>query len=62
MDVTLMHPSLEATVHVLQIIAAILQVVANMFGEACKERNDAIRGAVGEITNMICGDARRSEK
>jgi chemotaxis protein CheX len=39
--------------------AAILQVVSNMFGEACKEMNDDIRDAVGEITNMICGDARR---
>jgi chemotaxis protein CheX len=38
---------------------AILQVVSNMFGEACKEMNDDIRDAVGEITNMICGDARR---
>jgi chemotaxis protein CheX len=39
--------------------AAILQVVSNMFGEACKEVNDDVRDAVGEITNMICGDARR---
>ena len=39
--------------------AAILQVVSNMFGEACKEMNDDVRDAVGEITNMICGDARR---
>ena len=39
--------------------AAILQVVSNMFGEACKEINDDVRDAVGEITNMICGDARR---
>jgi chemotaxis protein CheX len=30
-----------------------------MFGEACKEMNDDIRDAVGEITNMICGAARR---
>ena len=40
--------------------AAILQVVSNMFGEVCKEMNDDVRDAVGEITNMICGDARRS--
>jgi chemotaxis protein CheX len=38
---------------------AILQVVSNMFGEACKEMNDEVRDAVGELTNMICGDARR---
>lgn len=38
---------------------AILQIVSNMFGEACKEMNDDVRDAVGEITNMICGDARR---
>ena|SRR5438132_14372821 len=38
--------------------AAILQVVSNMFGEVCKEMNDDVRDAVGEITNMICGDAR----
>jgi len=39
--------------------AAILQVVSNMFGEAFKEINDEVRDAVGEISNMICGDARR---
>ena len=39
--------------------AAILQVVSNMFGEVCKEMNDEVRDAVGEITNMICGAARR---
>src|SRR5215510_1623706 len=39
--------------------AAILQVVSNMFGEACKAMNDDVRDAVGELTNMICGDARR---
>jgi chemotaxis protein CheX len=39
--------------------AAILQVVSNMFGEACKEMNDEVRDAVGELTNMISGDARR---
>jgi chemotaxis protein CheX len=38
---------------------AILQVVSHMLGEACKEMNDDVRDAVGEITNMICGDARR---
>ena len=39
--------------------AAILQVVSNMFGEAIKEINDEVRDAVGEISNMISGDARR---
>ena len=39
--------------------AAIFHVVSNMFGEACKELNDEVTDAVGELTNMICGDARR---
>jgi len=39
--------------------AAILQIVSNMFGEVCKEINAEVRDAVGEISNMICGDARR---
>ena len=39
--------------------AAILEVVSNMFGEAFKEMNDEVRDAVGELSNMICGDARR---
>jgi chemotaxis protein CheX len=39
--------------------AAILQVVSNMFGEAFKEINDEVRDAVGELSNMISGDARR---
>lgn len=39
---------------------AILQVMSNMFGEACKEINDEVRDAVGEISNMISGDARRA--
>jgi chemotaxis protein CheX len=39
--------------------AAILQVVSNMFGENFKEINEEVRDAVGELSNMICGDARR---
>jgi chemotaxis protein CheX len=38
---------------------AILQVVSNMFGEAFKEVNEEVRDAVGELSNMISGDARR---
>jgi chemotaxis protein CheX len=34
-------------------------VVKNMLGEECQEINDEIKDAVGEITNMISGDARR---
>jgi chemotaxis protein CheX len=39
---------------------AILQIVSNMFGEACKEIDDDIHDAVGELCNMISGDARRA--
>lgn len=39
---------------------AILQVVSNMLGEAFKEINDEVCDAVGELSNMICGDARRA--
>ena len=38
---------------------AILQVVSNMFGEDFKELNGEIQDAVGELSNMISGDARR---
>ena len=37
----------------------ILKVVSNMFGEEMKELNDEVSDAVGEITNMISGQARR---
>ena len=36
----------------------ILKVVSNMFGEEMKELNDEVSDAVGEITNMISGQAR----
>ena len=37
----------------------ILEVVSNMFGEAMTELNNEIADAVGELTNMISGQARR---
>ncbi len=39
--------------------ACICHVVGNMFGEAVTAINDEVKDAVGEITNMISGDARR---
>lgn len=38
---------------------AILHVVSNMFGEPCQSINPEVEDAVGELSNMICGDARR---
>lgn len=37
----------------------ILKVVSNMFGEEMKELNNEVADAVGELTNMISGQARR---
>jgi chemotaxis protein CheX len=37
----------------------ICNIVSNMFGETIKEVNDEVKDAVGELTNMISGDARR---
>ena len=37
----------------------ILAIVSNMFGETMKELNNEIADAVGELTNMISGQARR---
>ncbi len=37
----------------------ILTVVSNMLGETIKEINNDIADAVGELTNMISGQARR---
>ena len=37
----------------------ILSVVSNMFGEKMSELNNEIADAVGELTNMISGQARR---
>jgi len=38
---------------------AICQIVSNMFGEEITKLNQEVEDAVGEITNMISGDARR---
>lgn len=37
----------------------ILKIVSNMFGEDMKTINDEITDAVGELTNMISGQARK---
>jgi len=37
----------------------ILKIVSNMFGEKMTEINEDITDAVGELTNMISGQARR---
>lgn len=37
----------------------ILKIVSNMFGEEMTEINDEIADAVGELTNMISGQARK---
>ena len=39
--------------------ACILKIVSNMFAEEMKELNSEISDAVGEITNMISGQARQ---
>ena len=36
---------------------AILHIVSSMFGESFTEVNGEVRDAVGELSNMICGDA-----
>ena len=38
---------------------SILKIVSNMFGEEIKELNSEVADAVGELTNMISGQARR---
>lgn len=35
------------------------QIMRNMLGEGIEEVNNDVRDAVGELTNMISGDARR---
>jgi len=37
----------------------ILAIVSNMFGETMEELNSEIADAVGELTNMVAGQARR---
>jgi chemotaxis protein CheX len=38
---------------------SILAIVSNMLGEKIPQMNDDIKDAVGEITNMISGQARQ---
>jgi len=38
---------------------SILAIVSNMFGEEMKELNEEINDAVGELSNMISGQARK---
>ncbi|MBF0274329.1 MAG: chemotaxis protein CheX [Nitrospinae bacterium] len=38
---------------------AICKIVGSMFGEEYTEINDEVKDAVGELTNMISGDARK---
>ena len=38
---------------------SILAIVSNMFGDKMEELNEEIKDAVGEITNMISGQARQ---
>jgi len=101
MDVTLVNPFIEATLHVLSSIAftqatagkpylkkdpvakgdisgvvglsgeargtlsvsfskgSILNIVSKMFGEPFEEINDEVRDAVGEILNIVSGQARQ---
>ncbi|MCL5019699.1 MAG: chemotaxis protein CheX [Patescibacteria group bacterium] len=39
--------------------SCIVSIVSNMLGETITEINEEVRDAVGELTNMISGDARR---
>ncbi|MFP5213457.1 MAG: chemotaxis protein CheX [Acidobacteriota bacterium] len=39
--------------------SCIKKIVSNMFRCPVEEIDDEIRDAVGELTNMVCGDARR---
>ena len=39
--------------------SSIIQIVSNMFGEEFETMNDEVREAVGEIANMISGQARQ---
>jgi chemotaxis protein CheX len=38
---------------------SILKIVSNMFGEEMRELNNEVEDAVGELTNMISGQARK---
>ena len=39
--------------------SAIMAIVSNLLGTQATEVNEEVMDAVGELTNMICGDARR---
>ncbi|NLI82877.1 MAG: chemotaxis protein CheX [Deltaproteobacteria bacterium] len=39
--------------------SCIKAIVSNLFGEPVTEINTDVKDAVGELTNVICGDARR---
>ncbi len=39
--------------------SCIKAVTSKLLGIECSEINDEVKDAVGELTNMICGDARR---
>ena len=39
--------------------SCICAIVQNLFGSPVNDVNDEVLDAVGELTNMICGDARR---
>jgi len=39
--------------------SCIKAIVTNLFGMEVNDINDEVKDAVGELTNMICGDARR---
>jgi chemotaxis protein CheX len=40
--------------------SAIVYIVTQMLGEVCTEINGDVQDAVGELSNMISGDARRA--
>jgi chemotaxis protein CheX len=37
----------------------IMEITSNLLGEVFTQMNAEVRDAVGELSNMICGDARR---
>lgn len=49
----------EGTISISFTEKCILSIVSNMFGEEMKEMNDEIKDAVGEIANMVSGQARK---
>ncbi len=41
-------------------LTLIKEIMSNMLGETINEITEDVKDAVGEMTNMICGDARRA--